>query len=408
MTSDPLDWLFSLERLGMKFGLDNITKLMRELGDPQLRFPSALVAGTNGKGSVSAMIDAVLHAAGFRTARYTSPHLVRLEERFLIDGREIETPRLAAAVADVRGAVDGLVARQQIDAPATFFESATAAAFVLFAEARVDLAVLEVGLGGRLDATNVVTPMACAITTVDYDHQAVLGSTIEAIAAEKAGIIKPGVPVVTGRLPPRAQSVVERVARQAGAPVIRALEAAEIPPDTTLALRGAHQRDNALVAVAVLDVLRSRGFATTAAAVKEGLETVRWPGRLEHLRHGRCEVLLDAAHNPAGAGTLAAYLGESGWGDATLVFGAMADKDAKGMLEVLAPAVGRVVLTTAPTPRAAPASALGRLARGIGRMNAIEVIEDPIEAFTGACAASDRVVVAGSIFLIGPLRDILR
>lgn len=406
MTADPLEWLFSLERLGMKFGLENMTKLMRELGDPHRGFPSALVAGTNGKGSVSAMTDAILRSAGFRTARYTSPHLVRLEERFLVDGREIERDQLGRAVDQVRSAVESLVTRGELEAPATFFECATAAAFELFAAASLDIAVLEVGLGGRLDATNVVTPLACAITTIDFDHQAQLGSTIEEITAEKAGIIKSGVPVVVGRLPAIAQSVVEDTARQLDAPVIRAMEAAAIPAGTRLALAGAHQRDNALVATAMVGALRS--LTVTEADVKQGLETVRWPGRLEHLKHGPCDVLLDAAHNPAGARALAGYLRETGWTDAALVFGAMADKDAKGMLELLAPSVSHVVVTTAPTPRAESAVALGRLAQSVPGATPVEIAEEPSEALARACAISDRVVVAGSMFLIGPLRDILR
>jgi dihydrofolate synthase/folylpolyglutamate synthase len=348
----------------------------------------------------------VLRAAGFRTARYTSPHLVRLEERFVVDGREIDTSSLAAAVDTVRDAVNALTARGELDAPATFFECTTAAAFELFARADLDIAVLEVGLGGRLDATNVVTPLVTAITTIDLDHQAQLGSTIAEIAAEKAGIIKPGVPVVIGRLPVEAQEVVEHAARSRRAPLIRAMEAAEIPSGTRLALAGAHQRDNARVAIAVLRALAD--FKVADAAIKEGLEAVRWPGRLEHMTHGTCEVVIDAAHNPAGARTLAAYLSELGWCDATLVFGAMADKDARAMLDHLAPAVGRIVTTTAPTHRAESAAALARLAHAAAATKRVEIVEDPVGALKHACADSDRVVVAGSIFLIGPLRDILR
>jgi dihydrofolate synthase/folylpolyglutamate synthase len=390
----------------MKFGLESMRTLMRELGDPQRHFPSALVAGTNGKGSVSAMADAILRCAGFRTARYTSPHLVHLEERFLVDGLEIETTTLANAVDKVRSAVDSLVSRHELEAPATFFECATAAAFELFASAEIDIAVLEVGLGGRLDATNVVTPLACAITTIDLDHQAQLGSTIGEIAAEKAGIIKPGVPVVVGDLPSAAQSVVEEFAAQVSAPVIRALETAAIPDDTKLALAGAHQRHNALVATALVGSLH--GFPVTAAAVKRGLETVHWPGRLEYLKHGSCDVLIDAAHNPAGARMLAAHLRETGWADVAMVFGAMADKDVSGMMEALAPAASRFVVTTAPTPRAESAARLGQRLRSSGAAIPIDIIDDPLEALRHACAVSNRVVVAGSIFLIGPLRDILR
>jgi dihydrofolate synthase/folylpolyglutamate synthase len=405
---DPLPWLFGLERLGMKFGLENMSRLMAEMGDPHRRFPSVLIAGTNGKGSVTALVEAALGAAGFRSARYTSPHLIRLEERFVVGGREVSTPDLEAAVDRVRGAVEALLARGGLSAPATFFECTTAAAFELFAAAKVDIAVLEVGLGGRLDATNVVAPLVCAITTIDFDHEAQLGSTLEAIAREKAGIVKPGVPVVIGRLPAAAEAVVAAAANESAAPLIRAHEAARLPGGVRLALAGGHQRDNAIVAVAVLEALRGRGFAVGEPAVREALERVRWPARLEHVRREDTEILLDAAHNPAGARALAAYLRESGWTGATLVFGAMADKDARGMLVALADVTARIICTTAPTPRAEPAPALAAIARSVDGAGPVEVVDDPTAALARACAVSQRVVVAGSMFLVGPLRGILR
>ena len=408
MRSAPLQWLFSLERLGMKFGLENMTKLSAQLGDPHLRFPSVLVAGTNGKGSVTAMVETGLRAAGWRSARYTSPHLDRIEERFVIDGTECDTAALEAAVDRVRDAVDVLMTRGTLASPATFFECATAAAFELFASAQVEIAVLEVGLGGRLDATNIVRPLVSAITTIDFDHQAQLGSSLEEIAREKAGIIKEGVPVVIGRLPPAAESVVREAARDAHAPLIRAHETAAIPPGAHLALPGRHQYDNALVAIAVMDALGTCGFNVAGPAVTQALESVRWPGRLERLRHGDAEILLDAAHNPAGARALASYLRETEWTDATLVFAAMNDKDAPGMLRELAPVTSRIICTTAHTPRAEPAAVLARIARAIPGTSRIDAIEDPTVAVEQACAESRRVVVAGSIFLIGPLRGILR
>ena len=211
---DPLDYLFSLERLGMKFGLGNITTLCAALDQPQRAFNSVIVAGTNGKGSVTAMVERGLRAAGHRSARYTSPHLTRLEERFVIDGREVTTRELRDAAGLVESAVRGLLAAGTLDAPPTFFEFATAVAFVLFRDARVDIAVLEVGLGGRLDSTNVVTPIAAAITSIDLDHQAQLGTTLEAIAREKAGVIKAGIPVVCGPLPDVAETVIREVCTQ--------------------------------------------------------------------------------------------------------------------------------------------------------------------------------------------------
>ncbi len=214
---DPLAYLFGLEQFGIKFGLDNISAIVARLGHPELAFASVHIAGTNGKGSVTAMVDATLRAAGHRSARYTSPHLVDLAERFVIDGRPVDHDALVAAVADVRDVVDGLRADGALDVQPTFFEVTTAVAFELFRRAGVEVAVLEVGLGGRLDATNVVSPLATAITSIAFDLQLYLGTTLREIALEKAGIIKPGVPVVVGALDPEALDAIAGVARERGA-----------------------------------------------------------------------------------------------------------------------------------------------------------------------------------------------
>ena len=407
MTSDPREWLIGLEYLGMKFGLESMTKLMTALGNPHHRYPSVHIAGTNGKGSVTAMVAAALTAAGYRSARYTSPHLERLEERFVVDGREADPAELDHAIGRVRDAVQALVAAGELEASPTFFECATAAAFRLFASSGADIATVEVGLGGRLDATNVLEPLVCAITTVDFDHQAQLGTTIEAIAAEKAGIIKSGAPVVIGRLSPAAEVVVAAEAQRIGSPLMRAHEAVALPEDVSPALAGPHQRDNAVVALAVLDALRACGFTIDEAAARRGLESVQWPGRLERFRFRERDVLLDAAHNPAGARALGTYLEAAGWNGATLVFGAMSDKDAHGMLAALVPHAGHVICTSAPTARAAQAEALAEIAMACGARD-IEVVEDPAAALDRACTLTLPVVVAGSIFLIGALRGILR
>lgn len=417
-----MDFLFSLERLGMKFGLGNIAALCDALGHPERAFRSVVIAGTNGKGSVTVLIETALRAAGHRTARYTSPHLVRLEERFVIDGREIETEALREAVRTVQSAAESLIRSGVLDAPPTFFECTTAAAFELFRRAGVDIGVLEVGLGGRLDATNIVTPIATAITSIDLDHQAQLGESIEAIAREKAGIIKPGVPVVCGPLPTAAEAVIRGISDARGAPMTRASDAVQIVlrgPDRvdvrtitrsmenlTLALRGGHQRDNAAVAVAVLDELVRQGIHVPDAAVRVGLTRAEWPARLEHFTRGNIEILLDAAHNPAGARALASYLQEIGWSRITLLFGAMHDKDVLSMLDTLAPFCASIVCTTAPSPRARSASDLAAVAARFAPQ--VEALEDPGAALRRAVALGRPVVAAGSIFLIGPLRDILR
>jgi dihydrofolate synthase / folylpolyglutamate synthase len=420
---DPLEFLFGLEWLGMKFGLENIATLCEALGHPERAFPSVLVAGTNGKGSVTVMVETALRAAGHRTARYTSPHLVRLEERFVVDGREVEPEVLRACVSAVQAAVAALIARGELEGPPTFFECATAAAFELFRRARVDIAVLEVGLGGRLDATNVVTPLVTAITSIDFDHQAQLGNSLEAIAREKAGIIKRGVPVVCGPLPPEAAVVIRDIAETQGAAVIDALQHAQIATgdqdgtidvrselrtltDVTLALKGRHQLDNAAVAVALLDQLSLRGIAVTDEAMRIGLTQAVWPGRLERIKRGSLDILLDAAHNPAGARALASHLEDLTWSGVTVVFAAMRDKDVRSMLETLTPFAHTIVCATAPSTRALAASEIAAIAAPMGP--AVEAIDDPAAALERALTLGRPVVIAGSIFLIGPLRDILR
>ena len=403
-----VEFLFSLERLGMKFGLANIARLCEALGHPERAFPSIIVAGTNGKGSVTAMVDAALRAAGHQSARYTSPHLVRIEERFVIGGREVTPEALESAAVRVQRAAEDLVAGGTLDALPTFFECTTAAAFVLFQEARVDLAVLEVGLGGRFDATNIVSPVAAAIVSIDFDHQAQLGTTLTSIAAEKAGVIKPGIPVICGPLPDEAMAVIEQVCAERQARLIRtdldaalAARVAALP----LALPGEHQRANAAVAIKLLETLDAdagHGLRVGADAIRAGLTTASWPGRLERFDRSGCRIVLDAAHNPAGARALAAYLRQTEPHPVTLVFGAMQDKAIDEMLRALAPAAAAIVCTTAPGTRAATASDLAQRASGLGPP--VDAVDDPIAAVERACASERTVVVAGSIFLIGPVR----
>jgi len=421
--SDPLDFLFSLERLGMKFGLENIAALCAALGHPEQTFASIVIAGTNGKGSVTVMVETALRAAGHRTARYTSPHLVRLEERFVIDGREVETAALRDVVGSVQATVDSLMKSGALEALPTFFECTTAAAFELFRRAGVEVAVLEVGLGGRLDATNVVTPITTAITSIDFDHQAQLGNTLESIAGEKAGIAKRGVPLVCGRVPEAAARVIRDVCEAQHAPLVRVSDVVQIVPRDDgetldvragtrsldairLSLAGRHQRENAAVAVAVLNEVPNHGVTVPDEAIRRGLTEAEWPARLERFVRAGVEILLDAAHNPAGARALASHLQDIGWARVTLLFGAMRDKDVSGMLAALAHVCERVICTTAPTPRAMPADELAEAARRFAP--SVEIVPDMNDALERALAHRTPVVIAGSIFLIGPLRDTLR
>jgi dihydrofolate synthase/folylpolyglutamate synthase len=395
----------------MKFGLENISRLCAALSHPERSFKSVLIAGTNGKGSVTAMVHRGLLDTGVLAARYTSPHLERIEERYVIGSNEVDTARLGAAISRVRDAIDALLRAGVPEAPPTFFECATAAAFELFREAGVEIAVLEVGLGGRLDATNVARPLVTAITSIGFDHQAQLGDTLESIAFEKAGIIRPGVPVICGDLPAAADGVITGICHERAAPLIRAADCADLERwigSTPLGLAGRHQRGNAAVAACVLRSIDAAGVRVTDAAIRAGLTDVSWPARLERFRYRSADVLLDAAHNPDGARALTAYLRETGWTDCALVFGAMRDKAVAEMLEALAPVCAALICTTAGSPRAMPAESIAALAAVPGATWPISTVPDPVEAIERAVRQCPRVVVAGSIFLTGPVRGILR
>jgi dihydrofolate synthase/folylpolyglutamate synthase len=402
---DPLDYLFGLERFGIKLGLDNISALVEKLGHPERTFKAIHIAGTNGKGSVTAMVDAALRAGGHSSARYTSPHLIDLTERFVINGHRASTEALTAAVASVRDAADALRSEGSLVVHPTFFEVTTAAAFVLFQRAGVELAVLEVGLGGRFDATNVVSPAVTAITSIALDHQAHLGATHGEIAFEKAGIIKPGVPVVLGDLPLDASRVIEHVARERDAPILHA--GASTLGHRHVGLPGAHQLGNAAVAVAVLKALDRQRIQIPEEAIEQGLSRPDWPGRLDFRRlDDRRELWLDAAHNPAGAAALAAFLASEPE-KLPLVFGAMRDKDATGMLAALLPETRGVILTRAASTRAADPEDLATCARKLSPSAAIVVEPSVSEALKTAWAASPRIVVAGSIVLLGEVLTLI-
>jgi dihydrofolate synthase/folylpolyglutamate synthase len=417
-----LDRLFSLETFGIKLGLESISRLCEALGHPERRFTTLHVAGTNGKGSVTAMVHAALLAAGIRSARYTSPHLSTLAERFVIGDAPVDDATLDATGSDVLQLIDRLCATGTLNVMPTFFEATTAIGFELFRRAAVDAAVIEVGLGGRFDATNVIQPIAGAITTIAFDHQQHLGTTLARIAFEKAGIIKPGMTVVTGALPGDAIAVVRQASRERGARLIETTDSsmqlemvegraritvrtghAEYGP-LLLALRGEHQAANALVAIGLLEAAAERGLAVDRAAISRGLETAEWPARLELLTlPGGKRVLIDAAHNAEGAEALARYLRAWHPERPALVVGVMRDKDADEILRPLLPCVSDIIATAAPTPRALPAADLGHR---IGA--AATVIDDPASAVEQALQLADTVCVAGSIFLAGALRDDLK
>ncbi len=428
-----LERLFSLETFGIKLGLENITRLCEGLDHPDRAFLSLHVAGTNGKGSVTAMAHAALRAAGVRAGRYTSPHLGSLAERFVIGDAPVADAALLSAAEDVLDLADRLRAQGVLSVQPTFFEATTAIGFELFRRERVEVAVIEVGLGGRFDATNVITPVAGAITTIAFDHQQHLGHTLSAIAFEKAGIIKPGMPIVAGALPDEALAVVRRAAVERGAVLIesssdtrtavemidgRARVRIETPVaaygPVDLSLRGEHQVSNAVVAVRLLEAAARAGVRVDRDAIEHGLSHAEWPARLEMLPlpRGR-RVLLDAAHNAEGAQALAAYLRRWHPQRLPLVTGVMRDKDVGAILDALLPVVSTVIATQAQGPRAMPAQELcERIQRVRARSESshapVQAIADPHEAIASALRLSDTICVAGSIFLAGAVRDELK
>jgi dihydrofolate synthase/folylpolyglutamate synthase len=370
-----------------KFDLEGIHRLLDALGNPERRGRFVHVAGTNGKGSTSAIIESGLRHAGMRTGLYTSPHLIEPTERIQIGGVPVSQEEFAAAFA-------------KIAEPTTYFETVTAMAFWIFAE-RAEITVLEVGLGGRLDATNVVQPELCVITPIDFDHEAFLGKSIESIASEKAGILKPGVPAVFATQRPEAFRVLEERTKPIPLLDVSDIElhrrgskfrvgglAVECP------LAGAHQVENTRVAVTAL---RHLGIAD--AAIQSGVASAKWPGRLERLRESP-ELIVDGAHNPAGARALAAYVDEFYAGErCTLIFGAMRDKSIEEIAEILFPRFAEVILVAPKQERAMnPEVLLGmvehpnvRAARGLAEAVAM---------------ASGTTFVTGSLFLVGEARQL--
>lgn len=425
-----LDRLFALEHFGIKLGLENVTRLCEALGHPERSFAALHVAGTNGKGSVTAMAHAALLASGVRAGRYISPHLADLSERYVVGNSAVDAHTLQQVAADVLSLVDRLRADNVLTVSPTFFEVTTVMGFEIFRRAEIEVAVIEVGLGGRFDATNVITPVAGAITTIGFDHEQHLGNTLEAIAFEKAGIIKPGMKVVAGDLPPGAMTVVRQVAKERGAELIEASRDAVINSTMNdgrarmtirtpagaygpihLSLRGAHQAANAIVAVRLLEAARQQGVAVTPDAIERGLASTEWPARLELIPVDRGKhVLLDAAHNTDGAEALAAYLKRWHPQGPALVISVMRDKDVGGILEALLPVTSDVFATLAPSLRATPLDELVRLVsevRPAGAAGGIHAVADPLNAIERALAHHDLVCVAGSIFLVGAVRDAL-
>ncbi len=415
---DGIAWLYGLQSIGVKLGLDGIRRLLAVLGGPDSDYPSVLVGGTNGKGSVAAMLDAMLLAAGARCGLYTSPHLIHPAERIRIAGRQIDPAEFDRRLVAMRVCIDGALSSGALEAQPSFFEVLTAIALDTFRDHRVEVAVLEVGLGGRLDATNAVDACLSIVVGVDLDHSSILGDTIRRIAAEKAGIVKPGRPLVSGALRQGAIDVLRDAARAGGAPWIDARVAVrflEEGPDgltfetatalherLVLSLAGRHQIDNARVAVAALEALSATlGIAASSAVIREGLKTTRWPGRLQWIS-GEPEILLDGAHNVAGMEALAAYVRGIDRPAPVAVFGAMQDKDIEGLLDRLAPHVASIVFTRPEIHRAeAPEELARRAGDRVGLVEVVHSVPAALDRARTLAGAQRYVLVTGSLYLVG-------
>ena len=433
---EALEYLGSLEVLGIRPGLERIRTLLHRLGEPQTSFPSVLIAGTNGKGSVAASVASILRQAGHAPGVYTSPHLVRFEERIVVGEEPIPEPEVADLASEVREAIaaDPLLRSD----PPTYFEATTALAYLHFRRRKVPIAVLEVGMGGRFDATNVVMPLTCAITPIALDHTRWLGRSLGEIAYQKAGILKPGVPCVVSRQETEALDVIRAEASRVGAPLTLTTGCEAVPvsgqhgtgrpgrfpdppvfslstpaggryPEITLALRGVHQVENAVTAILLAERLGTSGFrGLEPSAIVRGLRAARWPGRVEFVR-GRPDFLLDGAHNPAGCAALAAYLEEyQADRPKVLLFAAMKDKPAAEMLDRLCPLARKVVVTALPVARGESPETLHRLAAA--RHSSVvrtASVEEALRWIRESIDPGWLTVASGSLYLVGEIKKLV-
>ena len=410
-----------------KFDLENITVLAERLGNPQRAYPSAHIAGTNGKGSTAAFLESILRHAGFRTGLNTSPHLEKINERIRINGEEISDNAFAETLTRIHLLIEELLATGKLRAHPTYFECVTAMAFEYFARERVELAVFEVGLGGRLDATNILAPVVTIITRIDFDHENFLGHSLKEIAAEKAGILKHGVPLILAEQVPEVREVVLAGAKTLSCPAIepskifrvdresihngsvraRVIEVAsgkifEIDPG----LPGRFQFQNALNAVAAARLLQNRGFQIPDEAITQGIANTVWPGRLEKLQSAP-DVYLDGAHNPGAARELAHFLQQNfSARKVWLIYGALRDKAVDEVAGFLFPHAAEVIFTAPNTSRAISAEQLAEVASHHAvRFSVIPDAQRAFEQALSSAAPQDAIFITGSLYLVGQLRQ---
>lgn len=413
--------LYALERFGIKLGLDVIRDLLGRLGNPQEAFPAIHVTGTNGKGSVCAYVASILRAGGFRVGLYTSPHLVKFNERIRVDGRMIADEDVARLYARIKPLAGAMAAASETNQP-TFFEVTTAMAFDYFREQRVDVGVVEVGMGGRMDATNVVRPKACVVTRIGLEHTEHLGKSIDRIAREKAGILKAGVPLVTVDQP--ALGILTERARELGCPVTVVgrdvryrrssfdLDGQDVVLEDGISvaarirLLGSFQPENAATAFATALAVREE-WGITQETIEQGLRVARWPGRMQVVRR-RPTVLVDGAHNAPAAEALGGSLRELFPGrKLTFVLGVLNDKDLEGMAAHLGPLAAKVVATRPNSPRAFEMEDIARAFASHAPVVAVPAVKDAITQTIDAARPEDVVVVTGSIYTVGEALELL-
>jgi dihydrofolate synthase/folylpolyglutamate synthase len=425
---ETIDYLYALQKHGIKLALSNSLALMELLGDPHRKFRSVHVAGTNGKGSTSSFIAGMLQAAGYRVGLYTSPHLVSFTERIRINTtliNEAKVVELAGRVRDIARKMevpDGMAAFSP-----TFFEVVTAMAFTYFAEEGVDIAVIEVGMGGRLDSTNVISPLVSVITNIELEHTEFLGTTLTQIAGEKAGVIKQGVPVVTGAMQQEVITVIEQEAAARKTRVYRLSK--DFMPGVTASqhtpvfdyrgirtsyekirinMLGRYQVDNACLALATIECLRDTGIIVDEAAVRIGLDGARWEGRLELVAR-KPDIYLDGAHNPASAQKLAATIREMkpAYRRFVLILGILQDKDYRGIITALVPLADHVVVTKPQYSRAMDVQALAAEIRKLHRsVETANTVSDAIATAGDKVSSDDLVLVTGSLYTVGDARAV--
>jgi dihydrofolate synthase/folylpolyglutamate synthase len=404
---EALAYLLSLghETLTMKLGLRNTEILLAALGDPHKDFPSVQIAGTNGKGSTAVMLDSICRVAGIRAGLFTSPHLISITERIRVNGADISENDFARLTSQVKQTAEKLVSTGELAALPTFFEHVTAIALLAFREAKVELAILETGLGGRLDSTTAAGADVVAITPIAMDHEEYLGNTLAEIAGEKAAIIRPGVIAIVAPQAGEARDVILRRCKSVGvAPEFVTPNAEYV--DAPLGLRGTHQKANAATAIAIVEALRTKGFQISRDAILNGLKSAKHPGRLE-LWAGEPQMLFDGAHNPAAAQALRNYLDEFVSAPITMIFGAMRDKALKEMAAILFPAAHELILTQVGNPRAASIDAMqSALPQNLNsRIYLAWSVAEALRIAKDVTGPEGLVCVTGSLYLIGEVQQ---